>query len=61
MKSIVNRTLGLLPVALLLGFGVGVFYLIAIMTGYHYYTTEHLPDMSGILTGFDRLTEALGN
>jgi len=63
MKSIINRTFGLLPVAILLGSGVGIFYLGAIMIGYHYHMTGHLPDISGIpdnLSGLKQLTKIFG-
>lgn len=56
--SIINKTLASLPVAILLGFGVGVFYLLAIM----YHVTGRLPDVSAILgslSGFERIVEAL--
>ena len=59
----IPRTLALLPVAAILGFGIGVFYLVAIITGYHYHITGHLPDVSGILdnlSGLERIAEALG-
>lgn len=57
--NIVNRTLASLPLAIMLGFGMGVFYLLAIM----FYVTGRLPDVSGILdhlSGLERLVEALG-
>ena len=48
-----------ISLALLLGLGVGIFYLIGIM----YYVTGRLPDVSAILgslSGFERIVEALG-
>lgn len=57
--NIVNRTLASLPLAIMLGFGIGVFYLVAIM----FYMTGRLPDVSGILdhlSGLEQLIKALG-
>jgi hypothetical protein len=57
--NLVNKTLASLPIAILLGFGMGIFYLLAIM----YYVTGRLPDVSGILnhlSGLEQLVEALG-
>ena len=57
--SIISKTLTSLPIAILLGFGVGAFYLLAIM----YYTTGRLPDVSAILSnlsGLEQILEALG-
>ena len=48
-----------LSLALLLGLGVGVFYLLGIM----YHVTGRLPDVSAIpgsLSGFEQIVEALG-
>lgn len=57
--NIINRTLASLPIAILLGLGVGVFYLLAIM----YHVTGRLPDVSAILnhlSGLERIVKALG-
>lgn len=57
--KIISRTLSLLPVALLFGFGVSIFYLAAIM----FYVTGRLPDVSAALdslAGFEWIVEALG-
>lgn len=56
--NIIGRTLGLLPVAILLGFGVSIFYLVTIM-----YMAGCLPDVSAVLnhlTSLKRIVEALG-
>lgn len=48
-----------LSLALLLGFGVSIFYLLGIM----YYATGRLPDVSAVLSslsGFERIAEVLG-
>jgi len=58
MKTI-SKTLTMLPAAILFGFGMGIFYLAAIM----YYVTGRLPDVSAILnhlSGLERIVEALG-
>lgn len=57
--NIINKTLASLPIAILLGFGMGTLYLFAIM----YYVTGRLPDVSGILnhlSSFEQIAEALG-
>ena len=54
-----GETMKHLSLALLLGLGVGVFYLIGIM----YYVTGRLPDVSAILSslsGLEQIVEALG-
>ena len=51
--KITNKTLSFLPVALLLGFGVGIFYLTIIM----YCITGCLPDISDILTSLSDLEQ----
>jgi len=59
MKSIINRTFGLLPVAILFGFGMSIFYLLVIM----FYVTGRLPDISSILNSLSslkQLVEILG-
>ena len=57
--NIIERTLTMLPAAMLLGFGVSIFYLVGIM-----YMTGCLPDISTItdhLSGpIEQIAEALG-
>lgn len=57
--NIINKTFALLPLAILLGLGVDIFYLAAIT----FYITGRLPDVSvilGSLSGLERIAEALG-
>jgi hypothetical protein len=57
--NLINKTLASLPIAILLGLGMGVFYLLAIM----YYVTGRLPDVSVILdslSGLEQIAKALG-
>jgi hypothetical protein len=56
--NILNRTLTLFLTALLLGFGIGVLYLVMIM----YFITGHLPEITDlkILDDFSQLINALG-
>lgn len=57
--NIISKTFALLPIALLLGFGVSVCYLFAIM----FYMTGRLPDVSGMLiylSGLEQIVEAFG-
>ena len=57
--NIINKTLASLPIAILLGFGIGTFYLAAIM----FYITGRLPDVGGLLdhlSGFEQIVKALG-
>lgn len=55
----ISKTLTMLPAAILLGFGIGVFYLAAIM----FYVTGRLPDVNAILnnhlSGFEQIVAAL--
>ena len=55
----ISKTLVLLPTAVILGFGLSIFYLIIIM----YYVTGHLPDVSGVmnhLSNLEQIVTALG-
>jgi hypothetical protein len=57
--SIISRTFGLLPLAILIGFGLGVWYLFAIM----FFVTGRLPDVDAILShlsGLEQILKALG-
>lgn len=51
--SIIGRTFSLLPLAILLGLGLGVFYLLAIM----FFVTGHLPDVGTILDHLSSLEQ----
>ena len=57
--NIIGRTFIFLPAMILLGFGLGIFYLIVIM----YYVTGRLPDVGAILnhlSGLEQIVQALG-
>ena len=57
--NIISKTFALLPIAILLGFGVSVCYLFVIM----FCITGQLPDVNAILnclTNLEKIVEALG-
>lgn len=56
--NIIGRTFILLPAMVLLGLGVGIFYLATIM----YYVTGRLPDINTVLShlsGLEQIIKAL--
>lgn len=58
--SILSKIVTLLPFTLVLGFGVGVFYLVTIM----FFITGYLPDVKtlpGNLSSLKQIAEVLGN